>query len=197
MTFRHSLMIYRKIYVRLTVIKWETGQGATVWTDEFIWRKREQLHVHWGHVNDQCSDTGPLAPDSTCYDYWGPLRRLFAFLDSVLVHLVLYLLEFVHGIQTVSPSLLLSCFAQFGLICKLLSRLHNFLLQGKSALQVPQEGILHKTRAGPISVWLCIHHHQWLGTLQNWYNYGLTRITSNYHELWQAEKGWDSSFFCK
>lgn len=83
----------------------------------------------------------------TCNDHRGPLCGLLPLLDPVLIHLVFYLLEFVHGIQTVSPPLLLHCFAQLGLVRKLLSRLHNLLLQGKSALQVSQEGILHKTQA--------------------------------------------------
>lgn len=82
-------------------------------------------------------------PARTCNDDRGPLRGLLPLLHSVLVHLVLDLLQLVHGVQTVSPPLLLDRFAQLRLVGELLRRLHNLLLQGKSALQVPQEGILH------------------------------------------------------
>lgn len=71
---------------------------------------------------------------STCNDHRGPLRRLFAFLDSILVHFILNLLQFVHGVQTVSSPLLLDCFTQLGFFCQLLSCLHNLLLEGKPAL---------------------------------------------------------------
>lgn len=84
----------------------------------------------------------------TCNDHRGTLGGLFPLFDSVLVHFVLYQLEFVHSIQTVSSPLLLHCFAQFWLICKLLSCLNNLLLEGKSALQVPQEGILQTSAIG-------------------------------------------------
>lgn len=84
----------------------------------------------------------------TCNDHRGTLCGLFPLFDSVLVHFILYLLEFVHSIQTVSPPLLLHCFAQFWLICELLSCLNDLLLKGKSALQVPQKGILQTSAIG-------------------------------------------------
>lgn len=92
--------------------------------------RAEEQHAHAGH------------PARTCDDDRGPLRGLLPLLHAVLVHLVLYLLQLVHGVQTVSPALLLDRLAQLRLVGQLLRRLHNLLLQGESALQVPQEGIL-------------------------------------------------------
>ena len=78
----------------------------------------------------------------TCDDERGPLGGLLPLLDAVLVHLVLHLLQLVHGVQTVSPPLLLHRLAQLRLVGQLLGCLHNLLLQGESALQVPQIRVL-------------------------------------------------------
>lgn len=48
----------------------------------------------------------------------------------------------MHGVQAVSPPLLLHRFAQFRLIGELLGRLYDLLLQRESAFQVSQEGVL-------------------------------------------------------
>lgn len=48
----------------------------------------------------------------------------------------------MHGVQAVSPPLLLHRFAQLRLIGELLGRLDDLLLQRESALQVSQKGIL-------------------------------------------------------
>lgn len=97
------------------------------------WNNRDvyAFMVHWstGH---------------TCDDHRGPLCGLLSLLDSVLVHLVLYLLQFVHGIQTISPPFLLDRLAYFCFVSQFLCCLDDLPLQSESALQVPQEGILHK-----------------------------------------------------
>lgn len=48
----------------------------------------------------------------------------------------------MHGVQAVSPPLLLHRFAQLRLIGQLLGSLDDLLLQRESALQVSQEGVL-------------------------------------------------------
>lgn len=48
----------------------------------------------------------------------------------------------MHGVQAVSPPLLLHRFAQLRLIGELLGRLYDLLLQREPALQVSQEGVL-------------------------------------------------------
>ena len=92
----------------------------------------------------------------TCDDERGPLGGLLPFLDAVLVHLVLHLLQLVHVVQTVSPPHLLHRLAQLRLVGQLLGCLHNLLLQGESALQVPQIRVLLGDGGGSHGL-LCVY----------------------------------------
>lgn len=130
----------------LTIISWEARQRATVGAVEFICLRRNKPQVlTWKRAFHQSPG---LTRTATCDDDRGPQRGLLPHLDSVLVHLVFDLLQLVHGVQAVSPPLLLHRFAQLRLIGQLLGRLHDLPLQRESALQVSQEGILSRWTAG-------------------------------------------------
>lgn len=89
---------------------------------------------------------------STCDNHRGSLGRLLAFLDSVLVHLILDLLQFPHGVLTVPPPLPLHRLTELCLWGQLLSCFYDLLLQSKPALQVPQIRVLQ--------IRVYIHHYR-------------------------------------
>lgn len=83
-------------------------------------------------------------PKSTCEDQRGSLRGQPPLLHPVGVDLLLNLLQLPHGVQAVAPPLLLHRLAKVGLVGQLESRLHNLLLQGEAALQVPEVWVLQE-----------------------------------------------------